>query len=153
MAIDREKIIRKAIEAKKQHLKKQEEFERAFSNDAISFAALTFSEGMDKMIEIVLDAVGVPDEQDESNKYETENWRRDVCKQLIKRAAKESKYIEPAVELICDWENLETYTSKVETLSWFYYEKLLDEHLVGYKNTAEKEVKETDKPNRKIKTA
>lgn len=106
---------------------------------------------MNEMVDHVFDLIGIPNEES-NNKYDTKNWTRDVCTNLIKIAAKNEKYVEPAVELISKWKCLDDYTSKVETSTWFSYSKLLDEHLTGYKQWHQ-EQRNKDKNKGKSKTA
>ncbi|WP_216830592.1 hypothetical protein [Alkalihalobacterium elongatum] len=130
--MDNNKVLKKLISTLSSYNSKQSSFVDLFEkNPVLSKAIEVFNDDIDSMIYLVFDQMGIP-EEDEDNKYERKNWTRDVCFSLIHKAAKNDKYVEPAVELIADWKRLRDYTSKVDSHSWFYYDHLLEEHLTGY---------------------
>ncbi|WP_340141854.1 hypothetical protein [Priestia sp. D3YE.R1] len=104
----------------------------------MSKAIEVFDNEMLEMVDHAFDLMGIPNEEF-PDKYDRKNWTRCVCTNLIKIAAKNEKYVEPAVELINNWENLTDFTSKVESHTWFHYDPLLDEHLTGYKKWHEEQ--------------
>lgn len=143
-------ILKNVIESLSNYYKKQESFNRTFLNEpVISKAIEVFDTEINEMVDHVFDLIGIPNEES-ADKYERKNWTRDVCTNLINIAAKNEKYVEPAVELISDWKSLRNYTSKVETSTWFYYHQLLDEHITGYKKWHQEQ---RDKDKGKSKTA
>jgi hypothetical protein len=126
-------ILKNVIESLSSYYEKQESFNRIFSHEPVMSKAIeVFDTEMLEMVDHIFDLIGIPNEES-PNKYDRKNWTRDVCANLIKIAAKDEKYIEPAVELVSDWKRLGEYTSKVEKSTWFAYYELLDEHLTGYK--------------------
>ena len=153
--MDTKQVLKKVIKSLASYQEKQKSFKKIFVNEPVMSKAIeVFDSEMDEMIESVLELIGVPEDQNPNDKYDSENWTRDVCADLIKSAAKNEKYIEPAAELISDWENLSDYVSRVESTTWFHYNQLLDDHITGYKNWHEKQLKnEKDKGKGKNKTA
>ena len=84
----------------------------------------SFDTEINEMVDSVFDLIGVPKEQN-LDKCKKRKWIRDVCTNLIQIAAKNEKYVEPAVELISDWGNLYDYKSIIETKNtWSYYDLL-----------------------------
>lgn len=144
-------ILKNVIKSFSNYYEKQKSFKRFLNEPVMSKAIEVFDAEMNEMLDHVFDLIGIPNEES-SDKYDRLNWTRNVCTNLIEIATKNEKYIEPAIELISDWGNLEDYTSKVETHDWFRYYQLLDEHITGYKKWHEKQlVKEKGKG--KSKTA
>lgn len=144
------KIIEGVIGTLESYHRKQKSFNAIFLNEPVMSKTIeVFDNEMLEMVDYVFDLLGIPTEEPES-KYDEENWTRNVCSALIKLAAKNEKYVEPAVELIINWERLSDYTTKVETSTWFNYNQLLDEHLTGYKTWHEKQRKK-DKEKAKDK--
>ncbi|CAK6471652.1 hypothetical protein BFRIG_01368 [Peribacillus frigoritolerans] len=143
-------ILKNLIKSFSNYYEKQNSFKRVFLNEPVMSKAIeVFDTEMIEMVDYVFDLIGIPNE-DSLDKYDRLNWTRDVCTNLIEKAAKNEKYIEPAIELISDWEKLSNYTSKVETHTWFRYYQLLDEHITGYKKWHE-EKREKEKGRGKVK--
>jgi hypothetical protein len=140
-------ILKNVIGSLKQYHLKQESFKQIFSNEPVMSKAIeVFDTEMDEMVEHIFDLIGIPNGESSNNKYERKNWTRDVCTNLVKIAAENEKYVEPAVELISDWKRMGTYTAKVEKHTWFGFYELLDEHINGYKNWEEEQrIKDNDK--------
>ncbi|MED3972925.1 hypothetical protein COM86_09445 [Priestia megaterium] len=137
--MEHQKILENVIETLSNYYKKQKSFIRIFLNEPVMSKAIeVFDNEMLEMVDHAFDLMGIPNEES-PDKYDKKNWTRGVCTNLIKIAAKNDKYVEPAVELINNWENLTDFTSKVESHTWFHYDQLLDEHLTGYKKWHEEQ--------------
>ena len=148
--MEQSEILKNVIESLSDYYEKQNSFNRIFLNEpVVSKAIEVFDTEINEMVDHVFDLIGIPNEES-TNKYNRKNWTRDVCTKLIEIAAKNEKYVEPAVELISDWKCLGDYTMKVETSTWFGYYQLLDEHITGYKKWhQEQRDKDKDKGNSK----
>ncbi|MEE3951662.1 hypothetical protein [Peribacillus frigoritolerans] len=145
-------ILKNVIKSFSNYYEKQKSFKRVFLNEPVMSKAIeVFDTEMNEMVDHVFDLIGIPNEES-LDKYDRLNWKRDVCTKLIKIAAENEKYIEPAIELIYDWGNLEDYTSKIETHDWFRVHQLLDEHITGYKKWHEEQL-EMEKGKDNSKTA
>ncbi|NGY88516.1 hypothetical protein F6Y05_36600 [Bacillus megaterium] len=143
-------IIENVIGTLVAYHKKQKSFNTIFSNEPVMSKAIeVFDNEILEMVDHIFDSMGIPTDEPK-NKYDEKNWTRDVCTALIKIAAKNEKYVAPAVELVSNWKHLSEYTTKVETRTWFNYDQLLDEHLTGYKTWHEKQ-REKDKENARCK--
>src|SRR5690554_3319321 len=104
--MDHQQVLKELIQTLSYYRKKQSLFMELFEeNPVLSKVIEVFDEEMDTMIYLVFDQMGIPEEV-EVNKYGRKNWKRNVCFHLIQQAASNEKYVEPAVELICDWEKL-----------------------------------------------
>lgn len=137
--MDQQEILKNTIKTFSNYYEKQRSFESIISYDPVISKALeVFDVDMEEMAQRVFDLMKIPFE-DSPEKNGRENWTRDICLSLIKLAAEEEKYIAPAVELITDWRNLNDYTSKVKSHTWFYHSQLLDAHLSGYKENSKEE--------------
>ncbi|ALC91575.1 hypothetical protein AM500_18625 [Bacillus sp. FJAT-18017] len=147
-------LLEKVINTLSDYYEKQDSFKNVFQHEPIMSKAIeVFDEEMLNMIDIVLELIGIPNEES-SEKYSRENWTKSVCSNLIKIAAQDKKFIVPAAELISNWKCLSDYTSKIETHTWFYYTQLLEEHITGYKKWHEnQQKKEKEKGKNKTKTA
>ncbi|MGE7649135.1 hypothetical protein ACQKM1_15290 [Peribacillus frigoritolerans] len=150
--MEQKEILKNVIKSFSNYYEKQKSFKRVFLNEPVMSKAIeVFDTEMNEMVDHIFDLIGIPNEE-YSDKYDKSNWTRDVCINLIEIAAKNEKYIEPAIELISDWVNLGDYTSKIESHTWFRYYQLLDEHITGYKNWHEEQL-EKEKGKGKSKTA
>jgi len=137
--MEQNEILVNVIKSLSNYYQKQESFDRIFTNEPVMSKAIeVFDNEMLEMVDHVFDLIGITNEES-TNKYDEENWERRVCKKLLINAAINEKYVEPAVELIINWENLSDYTTKVETSTWFNYKELLGEHLTGYKKWHEEQ--------------
>lgn len=138
--MDKEKILKNVIKSFSDYNAKQKSFKRIFLNEPVMSKAIeVFYDEMVEMLGHIFDLLEIP--REESDKDRDSNWTRDICFGLIKIAANNEKYVEPTIELVLDWKNLNDYTSRVETHNWFHFEELLDEHLTGYKKWYEKQQK------------
>jgi hypothetical protein len=137
--MEQNEVLENVIKSLSNYYKKQKSFNRIFTNEPVMSKAIeVFDSEMLEMIDHVFDLIGITNEES-TNIYDEEDWTRRVCKNLLIIAAKNEKYVEPAVELIINWENLSEHTTKVETSTWFNYEELLGEHLTGYKKWYEEQ--------------
>ncbi|WP_273837305.1 hypothetical protein [Guptibacillus sedimenti] len=146
--MEREKVIKKVILTVASYNKKKDSFKKVLNDPVTTKAVEVFDEDISELIDSMLDLLGLPPEGEDDSTYERKDWHRDVCANLIDQAASNEKYIDPAVEMISDWENLNECTEKVESHSWFYYKGLLDAHLTGYKKWHE-EQRELEKNKKK----
>lgn len=143
--MEQKEILKNVITSFSNYYEKQKSFKRVFLNEPVMSKAIeVFDSEMNEMVDHVFDLMGIPNEES-SDKYDKLNWTRDVCTNLIEIAANNEKYIEPAIELISDWANLNDYTSKVEKHTWLRYHQLLDEHITGYKKWHEEQQLEKEK--------
>lgn len=150
--MEQKAILKNVIKSLSNYYEKQKSFKRVFLNEPVMSKAIeVFDTEMNEMVDHLFDLIGIPNEE-YSDKYGRLNWTRDVCTNLIEIAAKNEKYVEPAIELISDWKKLSDYTSKVETHTWFGYYKLLDEHITGYKKWHEDQ-RDKEKGKKNSKTA
>lgn len=143
--MEREKVVKKVILTVAGYKKKKSSFKKELNNPVTTKAVEIFDEDINELIDSVFDLLGFPTECEDNNPYERENWYRRVCASLIDEAASNEKYIDPAVELISNWENIRDNVEKVEKVTWFYHEKLLESHLTGYKKWHEEQRKQEKK--------
>lgn len=110
--MEQKEILKNVITSFSNYYEKQKSFKRVFLNEPVMSKAIeVFDSEMNEMVDHVFDLMGIPNEES-SDKYDKLNWTRDVCTNLIEIAANNEKYIEPAIELISDWANLNDYNFK-----------------------------------------
>ncbi|MGD6846303.1 hypothetical protein [Rossellomorea aquimaris] len=126
--MERKSVVKELITIFSKYHKKHESFkEFCLENPVLEKSIEVFDEELEDLIYLNLKQLGIC-ENDETEQYCKENWTINTCYNLIKLASEDDKYVKAAIDIVSDWENLKTYTSKVESHTWFYYKDVLVEH-------------------------
>ncbi|MDR7246321.1 hypothetical protein [Priestia megaterium] len=151
---EKKELIEKLIDVQIGYYRDREEVRKYLEDQPVVLSMLeAYTERISDITEIIIqDILEIPDEP-RNNEYNRENWKRDVTRNIINYTIiNDGEYRESVIELIMDWENLLNSTQKVESHSWFYYQKLLHEHSEGfpeYQKVLEEEEKEKKKRTKK----
>ena len=147
---DTKKIIEELIDIQIGYYNDRKEIRKYLENQPVVLAMLdSYTERISDITEVIIkDILEVSDEPSD-NKYNRENWSREVVRDMINYTVKaDGEYKDSVIELIIDWKNFQDSTTKVEKHTWFRYKELLDEHSQGFP-TYQKQLEEEEKEKKK----